>query len=57
MGRLPQLARTTVVPLLVNRVERTTDDPGILREYRFQRRLFPTDVSANAERAFDDVPV
>jgi nucleotide-binding universal stress UspA family protein len=47
------LARTTVVPLLVNRVERATDDPEVLREHLFQRILFATDFSENAERAFD----
>ncbi|MBX0288329.1 universal stress protein [Halomicroarcula sp. F28] len=47
------LARTTVVPLLVNRVERETVDPDVLREHLFQRILYATDFSANAERAFD----
>ncbi|ELZ39067.1 universal stress protein [Halorubrum saccharovorum DSM 1137] len=47
------LARTTVVPLLVNRVERATDDPEVLREDLFRRVLFATDFSENAERAFD----
>jgi nucleotide-binding universal stress UspA family protein len=46
------LARTTVVPLLVNRVERSTDDPELLREHLFRRILFATDFSENAERAF-----
>ena len=47
------LARTTVVPLLVNRVERGAEDPEVLREHLFERVLFPTDFSENAERAFD----
>ena len=47
------LARTTVVPLLVNRIERATDDPEVLREHLFQRMLFATDFSENADRAFD----
>ena len=47
------LARTTVVPLLVNRIERATDDPDVLREHLFQRMLFATDFSENADRAFD----
>ena len=47
------LARTTVAPLLVNRVERATDDPDVLREHLFQRMLYATDFSENAERAFD----
>ncbi|MFW5949427.1 MAG: universal stress protein [Halolamina sp.] len=46
------LARTTVVPLLVNRVEREADDPEVVREHLFQRLLFATDFSVNAERAF-----
>lgn len=47
------LARTTVVPLLVNRVERATDEPEVLREQLFQRLLFATDFSEHASRAFD----
>ncbi|MFW5905473.1 MAG: universal stress protein [archaeon] len=47
------LARTTVVPLLVNRVERGTDEPEVLRQHLFQRILFATDFSENAQRAFD----
>ncbi|MFC6863041.1 universal stress protein [Halomicroarcula sp. GCM10025817] len=47
------LARTTVVPLLVNRIEREAEDPDVLREHLFQRILYATDFSANAERAFD----
>jgi nucleotide-binding universal stress UspA family protein len=47
------LARTTVVPLLVNRIERGTDDPEVLREHLFQRVLFATDFSEHADRAFD----
>ncbi|EMA11018.1 Nucleotide-binding universal stress protein, UspA family [Haloarcula vallismortis] len=47
------LARTTVVPLLVNRIERSTDEPDVLREHLFQRVLYATDFSENAARAFD----
>jgi len=47
------LARTTVVPLLVNRIERATDEPEIRHEHLFQRILYATDFSENAERAFD----
>ncbi|MUV88660.1 universal stress protein [Halapricum sp. CBA1109] len=47
------LARTTVVPLLVNRVEREAEQPDVLAEHLFQRVLFATDFSENAERAFD----
>jgi hypothetical protein len=39
------LARTTAVPVLVNRIERGTDDPEVLREHLFQRMLFATDFS------------
>lgn len=46
------LARTTVIPLLVNRVERATDDPDVLNEHLFERVLFATDFSENADRAF-----
>jgi nucleotide-binding universal stress UspA family protein len=46
------LARTTVVPLLVNRVERAADDPDVLREHLFRHVLFATDFSAHADRAF-----
>ena len=47
------LARTTVVPLLVNRVERSAAEPDVLREHLFQRILFATDFSEHADRAFD----
>ncbi|ARS91051.1 universal stress protein [Natrarchaeobaculum aegyptiacum] len=47
------LARTTVTPLLVNRVEREAEDPEVLREHLFRRMLFATDFSENADRAFD----
>lgn len=47
------LARTTVVPLLVNRIERATDDPDLLREHLFRRVLYATDFSDNARQAFE----
>ena len=47
------LARTSVVPLLVNRVEREKEDPDVVRKHLFQRMLYATDFSANADRAFD----
>jgi nucleotide-binding universal stress UspA family protein len=47
------LSRTSVVPLLVNRIEREADDPEVLREHLFQRILYATDFSENAQRAFD----
>ena len=46
------LARTTVVPLLVDRIERGVDDPETVRRHLFKRTLFATDFSENAERAF-----
>jgi nucleotide-binding universal stress UspA family protein len=48
------LARTASVPLLVNRIERATDDPNPLRSHLFQRMLYATDFSENAERAFKE---
>ncbi|WP_254532609.1 universal stress protein [Natrinema gelatinilyticum] len=47
------LARTTVVPLLVTRIERGADEPEVRREHLFRRILYATDFSENAERAFD----
>lgn len=47
------LARTTVTPLLVNRIERAVEDPDVVREHLFRRMLFATDFSANADRAFE----
>jgi len=47
------LARTTVTPLLVNRIERAADDPAVLREHLFQRVLYATDFSENAREAFE----
>ena len=46
------LARTTVVPLLVDRIQRGVDDPDTIRRHLFKRTLFATDFSENAERAF-----
>ena len=47
------LARTTVAPLLVNRIERGVDEPDPTREHLFRRVLYATDFSDNAERAFE----
>ncbi|RZH66478.1 universal stress protein [Natrinema altunense] len=47
------LARTTVTPLLVNRIEREADEPDVVREHLFQRMLYATDFSENADRAFE----
>lgn len=46
------LSRTTETPLLVNRIERGSDDPAVVRKHLFQRMLYATDFSDNAERAF-----
>jgi len=46
------LARTTVVPAVVDRIERGVDDPDPIRRHLFKRTLFATDFSENAERAF-----
>ena len=47
------LARTTVTPLLVNRIEREADEPDVVRKHLFQRMLYATDFSENADRAFE----
>ena len=47
------LARTSVTPLLVNRIQRATDDPDVLEEHLFQRMLYATDFSENAQQAFE----
>lgn len=47
------LTRTTIVPLLVNRIERGVDDPNPVRRHLFRRMLYATDFSENAERAFE----
>ena len=47
------LARTTVVPLLVNRIEREAEEPDVVRERLFRRILYATDFSENAEAAFE----
>lgn len=47
------LARTTVTPLFVNRIERGTSEPDVLRADIFDRVLYATDFSENAEHAFD----
>jgi len=47
------LARTTETPLLVNRIERATEEPSVVRQQLFRRMLYATDFSENAERAFE----
>ncbi len=47
------LSRTTVVPLLVNRVERATDEPEVVYQHLFRRVMYATDFSENAAAAFE----
>ncbi len=47
------LARTNVVPLLIDRIKRSVDDPETVRKHLFRRTLFATDFSENADRAFE----
>lgn len=47
------LARTTETPLIVNRIERGTDEPSVVRQHLFQRMLYATDFSDNAGQAFE----
>lgn len=47
------LARTTVAPLLVDRIERGVEDPDTIRRHLFERTLYATDFSENARRAFE----
>ena len=47
------LTRTTIVPLLVNRIERETDNPELVRKHLFERVLYATDFSENADRTFE----
>ena len=50
------IARTTVRPLLVERITREDDTHAVAKEHLFQDVLFPTDFSANAGRAFEFIP-
>lgn len=47
------LARTAVAPLVVNRIERETDDPDPTRKHLFKHVMYATDFSENAARAFE----
>ncbi len=47
------LARTTETPLVVNRIERGTADPSVVKARLFRRMLYTTDFSENAARAFE----
>lgn len=52
-GTARDLTRTTVRPLLLQRIVRDDDEYAVANEHLFQRVLYATDFSANAERAFD----
>jgi nucleotide-binding universal stress UspA family protein len=47
------LTRTTIAPLLVNRIQRGVKDPELVREHLFRRMLYASDFSENADRAFE----
>jgi nucleotide-binding universal stress UspA family protein len=47
------LARTAVRPLLLQRIVERDDDYEVAAEHLFQRVLYATDFSENAERAFE----
>jgi nucleotide-binding universal stress UspA family protein len=50
------VARTTVRPLLVERITREEGSHAVAKEHLFQHVLFATDFSTNADRAFDFIP-
>ena len=52
-GTARDVARTAVRPLLVQRIVETDDDHEVANEHLFQRVLYATDFSENAERAFE----
>jgi nucleotide-binding universal stress UspA family protein len=52
-GTARDVARTAVRPLLVQRIVETEDEHEIANEHLFQRVLYATDFSENAERAFE----
>ena len=47
------VARTTTRPLLLERIARADEDHEVANEHLFQRILYATDFSSNAERAFE----
>ncbi|MEF8852233.1 MAG: universal stress protein [Haloarculaceae archaeon] len=51
-GTARNVARTAVRPLLVQRILESEDDHEVANEHLFQRVLYATDFSENAERAF-----
>ena len=52
-GTARNIARTATRPLLVQRILAEDDDHEVANEHLFQRVLYATDFSENAERAFD----
>lgn len=42
------LARTTETPLVINRIERGTEDPSVVKAQLFRRMLYATDFSSEA---------
>jgi nucleotide-binding universal stress UspA family protein len=52
-GTARDVARTAVRPLLVQRIVEADDDHEVANEHLFQRVLYATDFSENAERAFE----
>ncbi|NHX37736.1 MULTISPECIES: universal stress protein [Halolamina] len=53
-GTARNVARTAVRPLLVQRIVEGEKEPEVANEHLFQRVLYATDFSENAERAFDE---
>jgi len=51
------VARTTVRPLLIERIVENDGAPGLAREHLFRRVLYGTDFSGNADRAFEQFQV
>jgi nucleotide-binding universal stress UspA family protein len=47
------MLRTSVRPLLLERIQREDDEYAVANEHLFERVLYATDFSENAERAFD----
>ncbi|RXK46617.1 universal stress protein [Halorientalis pallida] len=52
-GTARNVARTSVRPLLVQRIVERDDDHEVADEHLFERILYATDFSENAERAFE----
>jgi nucleotide-binding universal stress UspA family protein len=52
-GTARNVARTAVRPLLVQRIVEADEEHEVANEHLFQRVLYATDFSENAERAFD----